>query len=106
MMTIFKKRYIQIIIFIAIIGAIAWAFKPKILNYYSQLTKPRVGLTADLRPKEQIDAHFVGSINCKKCHEQKYKDWKNSRHSKMIQDAKKEPSVIVADFSKLPKVQI
>ncbi len=96
------KKVIYIIVIISII-IVAWFFIPKIAPYYPQLTKERVGLSKDLQPKEQKDATYVGSQSCKKCHEDNYHDWKNSMHSKMIQDIKKDPSVVVANFSKLPK---
>ena len=75
----------------------------KILPYYEQLSKPRVSLNANLQPKEQKDAHFVGSKSCQKCHKDEYKSWHGSMHPKMIQDIKKDPSAVVADFSTLPK---
>lgn len=95
-----KKIFIVVAIFALII---AWFNKPKIVPYYQQLTKDRVGMSIDLQPQSQKNAHFVGSKECKKCHEDKYKDWKHSMHSKMIQDIKADPSVVVADFKSLPK---
>ena len=74
----------------------------KLTPYYTQLTKPRVGLNLDLQPQVQKESHFVGSQKCKKCHEEKHHDWINSLHSKMIQDIKANPDAIVADFTKLP----
>jgi predicted CXXCH cytochrome family protein len=74
----------------------------KIYPFYSQLTKERVSLNRDLQPKDQKDANFVGSHKCKECHEENYDLWSRSRHPKMIQDIKKDPSVVVADFSRLP----
>ena len=96
-----KKKIV--ILTILILAVFFWKFNPKILPYYNQLTKPRVGLEKNLQPSDQKDAKFVGSQSCKKCHEKEFSEWKNSQHSKMIQEPKKDPSVIVADFSKLPK---
>ncbi len=79
-----------------------WLNKPKIFDYYQQLTQERVGLSTDIRDEAQKKAHFVGSKKCQECHEENYHDWKNSLHSKMIQEIKDNPSVVVADFSKLP----
>ena len=76
---------------------------PKIAPYYSQLTKNRVGLNVDLQSSSQKEAHFVGSSKCKECHKEQFKDWKHSLHSKMIQSIKDNSSVVVADFTKLPK---
>lgn len=82
---------------------ITWLNLPKITPYYTQLTKPRVGLHVDLQPQAQKEAHFVGSNKCKECHEEEHHDWKGSLHSKMIQDIQKDPSAVTADFRKLPK---
>ena len=97
------KKVSFVLIIAVVAAAIFWFNKPKILPYYTQLTKERVGLSVDLQPKEQKGAEFVGSLKCKECHKERYHHWKASMHSKMIQDAKKDPSVIVADFSTLPK---
>ncbi|NPA81286.1 MAG: hypothetical protein GXO31_01630 [Epsilonproteobacteria bacterium] len=88
-----------------ILGGGFWIYKniEKIYPFYDQLTKERVGLNKDLQPKDQKSAYFVGAKKCKRCHEEQFKSWHASRHPKMIQDIKKDPSVVVADFSKLPK---
>ena len=96
-------KKILILITLILIALLAWFFQPKILPYYKQLTKERVGLNVDLQPDAQKDAKFVGSKKCQECHEEQYDSWKHSLHSKMIQDIKKDSSVVVADFSKLPK---
>ncbi|HHO65251.1 MAG TPA: hypothetical protein ENJ71_01885, partial [Epsilonproteobacteria bacterium] len=85
-----------------LMATIVWFNLPKLTPYYTQLTKPRVGLSLDLQPEEQKTATFVGSKKCQECHKENYHNWKNSMHSKMIQDIRKDPSVVVADFSKLP----
>jgi len=86
-----------------IVILLIWINKPKIVDYYQQLTKERVGLSVDLQPKSQKKAHFVGSTKCKECHKEEYHDWKHSMHSKMIQDIRANPNVVVADFKSLPK---
>jgi nitrate/TMAO reductase-like tetraheme cytochrome c subunit len=96
------KKPIIIILLIVLLG-ILWNNTPKILPYYEQLTSERVGLMVDLQPISQINADFVGSEKCKKCHEEEHTLWKDSLHSKMIQDISKDASVVVSDFSKLPK---
>ncbi|WP_201353487.1 multiheme c-type cytochrome [Hydrogenimonas urashimensis] len=98
------KQIIIAILFTILGVMLVWiVFEPKIAPYYVQLTKTRVGLSADLQPKEQKTSHFVGSKTCGKCHEENYRDWKHSMHSRMIQDIRKDPGVVVADFSKLPE---
>jgi len=98
-----KKIFILIIVIIAI-GASFFAYKDalKILPFYSQLTQTRVSTETNLQVNEQRDAHFVGSSKCVECHEDNHKSWSHSLHPKMIQDPIKNPSVVVADFSKLP----
>lgn len=95
----FKK----VLLFLLLIVAIIWINLPKVTPYYTQLTQSRVGMNVDLQPEAQKDAHFVGSNKCKKCHTDEHTHWKDSLHSKMIQDIKKDASVVTADFSKLPK---
>lgn len=81
---------------------LSYANFPKLLPFYKQLTKTHIGTTANLQPKSQNDAHFVGAEKCKECHNINYKAWSHSQHPKMIQDPRKHPKVVVADFSKLP----
>jgi len=95
-----KKITIFLLILLALLF---WFFQPKILPYYSQLTKERVGLNVDLQPKSQKSAKFVGSKKCQECHDEEHRAWKGSLHSKMIQTIAEDASVVVADFSKLPK---
>jgi hypothetical protein len=98
-----KKVIITIGVFLLVFTAIIlWINQVKILPYYPQLTKARVGLNVDLQPASQKKAHFVGSHRCKKCHKEEHKEWAGSLHSKMIQSIKNDASVVVADFSKLP----
>jgi len=96
-------KKILILLALIVIGLLAWFFQPKIIPYYKQLTKERIGLNIDLQPKAQKEAKFVGSKKCQECHKEQYSAWHNSLHSKMIQDIRKDSSVVVADFSKLPK---
>ena len=95
-------KKISIGVFFALL-ILVWIFKPKIAPYYQQLTKDRVGLNVDLQSQSQKKADFVGSKKCKECHEEQYKTWKTSLHSKMIQEIELDSTVVVADFSKLPK---
>ena len=97
-----KKTLFWLTLILLIIAAFIWGNMPKIAPYYKQLTKPRAGLNVDLQPAEQKEASFVGSQKCRECHKEKYHDWKSSMHSKMIQDIRKDPHAVVADFAKLP----
>lgn len=71
----------------------------KLTPYYTQLTKPRVGLHLDQQPQAQKNSHYVGSQKCKECHNEKHHDWMSSLHSKMIQDIKENPDAVIADFT-------
>jgi predicted CXXCH cytochrome family protein len=84
-------------------GYFAYKNLSKIYPYYDQLTKKHVGLKVDLQNDDQKESDFVGSAECKECHEENFHSWSHSQHPKMIQDIKKDPSVVVADFSSLPK---
>jgi len=97
-----KKILTAIVLLLLIVATLIWLNLPKITPYYTQLTKPRVSLNLDLQPKAQKVSHFVGSTQCKECHQENHHDWKNSLHSKMIQDIKTNPGAVVADFKKLP----
>ena len=90
---------------IVLIIAAYFAYKDglKILPFYEQLTQNRVGNFVDLQNEEQKESHFVGSKKCQTCHEDKHHDWSHSKHPKMVQDIKKNPSAVVADFLMLPK---
>ena len=98
-----KRLFISILILLTLAATIIWFNLPKITPYYKQLTQPRVGLNVDLQPQAQKEASYVGSVKCKECHKENYHDWEASMHSKMIQDIKKDGSVVVADFTKLPE---
>jgi len=96
-------KKILIVLLTCLLIYLFWNYSPKILPYYQQLTSDRVGLWVDLQPKSQNNASFVGSEKCKTCHKDEHDTWKHSLHSKMIQNISNDPSVVVADFSKLPK---
>ena len=98
-----KKVLVALLLLVIIIVTIIWFNLPKITPYYTQLTKPRVGLNLDMQPKAQKGSHFVGSQKCKECHKENYHAWKSSLHSKMIQNIKENPDAIIADFTRLPE---
>lgn len=56
--------------------------------------------------KNMVNAAYVGSMECKKCHERKFLDWTTTLHSRMIQDAKANPRVIIGDFKSPNKIRI
>lgn len=92
------------VLVLALAGAyVVYEKTAKALPFYGQLTQTRVDNTVDLQCSDQKEAHFVGSSKCVECHKENHTAWHNSRHPKMIQDPRKDPSVVVADFSKLPQ---
>ncbi len=99
-----KKLLIYLILMaIVITGYISYKNAQKILPFYEQLTQERIGTEVNLQANEQEGAHYVGASKCIKCHEEKHKAWSHSGHPKMIRDWRKDPSIVVADFAKLPK---
>jgi len=99
-----KKIILTILLLLLLVAAyIAYAKSSKFLPYYTQLSQAHIGTEVDLQPAEQKKAHFVGADKCQECHKENYNAWSHSRHPKMIQDLHKDPSVVVADFSKLPE---
>lgn len=87
----------------AAIGITVAYFKfGKIIPYYIQLSRNRVGANLDLQPPAQKTAAYLGSDSCKECHEDNYSQWRSSRHSMMIRDVAADPSAIIGDFSVLP----
>ena len=83
-------------------GALVFATARKVLPFYGQLTSDRLGTAASTQPSEQSGAGYVGSWNCRDCHETEYEAWRSSNHSRMIQSVQEHPEAIVADFSRLP----
>ncbi|MDP3297559.1 MAG: cytochrome c3 family protein [Thermodesulfovibrionia bacterium] len=55
--------------------------------------------------KDMVGASYVGSFECKKCHERRYLEWTTTLHSKMMQDAKANPLVIIGDFDSPSKIR-
>ena len=98
-----RKILTFFILFLLLVATVIWFNLPKLTPYYTQLTSARVGMNLDLQPEAQKTSTFVGSKVCQECHEENFESWKGSMHSKMIQDIKEDPSVVVADFSKLPE---
>lgn len=99
-------KKLLLLVLIAIVGTGGAYIYPKVskfLPFYDQLTKEHVSLNKDLQPHTQKMATFVGPSTCKSCHKKEFTSWSHSMHPKMIQDIKRDPSVVVADFSTLPK---
>jgi len=97
-----KILSIVVILVLVVVGYFAYINASKIFPFYKQLTQTQVGTEVDLQSIEQKEATYVGAAKCQECHEKKHKAWSHSGHPKMIRDFRKDSSVVVADFSKLP----
>jgi len=98
-----KKIALFLLTILLLVGVyVAYEKAAKFLPFYEQLSQERVGTEQNLQPIDQKEAHFVGSQKCEECHKENFEHWSHSQHPKMIQDIKKNPSVVVADFLKLP----
>lgn len=64
---------------------------------------PINAVSANLPPE---GATYVGSDSCFQCHSDQHRNWSNTRHPKMIQNAVANPSVIVADFAVGEEVRV
>ncbi len=61
--------------------------------------KPKDSGKKEPASSEEV-ATYVGSESCKTCHSAIYESYSKTLHTKMVQDAKADPSVIIGDFSK------
>ncbi|MCF7818235.1 MAG: hypothetical protein K9M54_10170 [Kiritimatiellales bacterium] len=85
------------------LGALVAAFPLKsAVKFYRQVTMERIRSAVDVQPSSQTNAVYVGSKVCASCHADIYEVQHHSMHPKMIQDAKADPAVMVADFASLP----
>ena len=102
-----NKKILISLIFIVIIVIVFGTnyFLPikQLLIYLPQVTQERVGTFKNLQPEAQRGANYVGSSNCSDCHQDIYDKQSASMHTKMIQDVRKDPSVIIGDFTILPE---
>ena len=84
-------------------GMPAWNQLPqieiwKLVAYVRQLAKPA---PTELAQAEKIvsHAHYVGSQNCKKCHEQIYDRWQKTPMANVVRDPKLHPDAILPDLA-------
>jgi len=97
------KKIIFFFFIVATVAGIAYTQNAfKIFPFYEQLTQEHVGTAIDLQETAQKEATFVGAAKCQECHKDNHKAWSHSGHPRMIRDFRKDPTVVVADFSKLP----
>ena len=47
-----------------------------------------------------IQARYVGSLACQRCHADTYERWSHTRMANVVTDPKVNPSVVIPDFSK------
>jgi len=57
-----------------------------------------IAITSLAATASQESASYVGSGQCKKCHQKIHKEWKQTLHSQMATDVSKNSNAIVGDF--------
>ncbi len=70
--------------------------KPTLAALKEEKTNEIIPLKTEYSP----EVGYVGSEVCGDCHASEYANWSESLHGKMLQDPKKDPSIIVGDFTK------
>jgi predicted CXXCH cytochrome family protein len=84
-------------------GMPAWNQLPeterwKLVGYVRALAKPSSGELA--RQEKTVNAaHYVGSENCRKCHEQIYDHWQKTPMANVVRDPKTHPDAIIPDLA-------
>lgn len=48
---------------------------------------------------QELQAHFVGSESCRKCHAGVYNGWKQTRMANVVRDPKLHPDAVLGDFT-------
>ena len=62
---------------------------------------PLVPVAAAAEPSLPPDhGHYVGSIACKRCHEEVYARWSKTRMANVVRDPREHPDAIIPDISK------
>ena len=49
--------------------------------------------------KEGSKPNFTGSESCRKCHQEQYQGWQQTRMANVVRDPKKHPEAVLGDFS-------
>ena len=81
----------------------AWSQLPemerwRLVGYVRNLAKPAPNELARTE-KTLSAAHYVGSQNCKKCHEQIYERWRKTPMANVVRDPELHPDAIIPDLS-------
>ncbi|HEX4379239.1 MAG TPA: c-type cytochrome [Candidatus Acidoferrum sp.] len=84
-------------------GMPAWSQLPqteiwKLVGYVRNLAKPTAAELAQAE-KNIGAAHYVGSENCKRCHEQIYEHWRKTPMANVVRDPKLHPDAIIPDLA-------
>ena len=64
---------------------------------------PESAVAVNLPPE---GATYAGSDSCFQCHSDQHRDWSNTIHPKMIQDAVADPTVVLGDFALGEEVRV
>lgn len=73
---------------------LTWGVLASALMIAALLALPVSGITMTVKGPE-----YVGSERCVACHQLQYKGWVKTFHSTAVQDARKDPSVVMADMT-------
>ena len=84
-------------------GMPAWNQLPeierwKLVGYVRALAKPSANALAQ-EEKTVKAAHYVGSQNCKECHEKIYERWQKTPMANIVRDPKAHPDAIIPDLA-------
>ena len=84
-------------------GMPAWSQLPlteiwKLVGYVRSLAK--TAATELAQPEKTVGAaHYVGSENCKRCHEKIYEHWRKTPMANVVRDPKLHPDAIIPDLA-------
>jgi len=70
-------------------------------NTLATLKEAKTNSIVPLKTEYSPEVGYVGSGVCGDCHGGEYANWSESLHGKMLQDPKKDPSIVIGDFTKV-----
>jgi hypothetical protein len=63
-------------------------------------TPPRISTPQQAAGAPDLQARYVGSLACQRCHAATYERWSHTRMANVVTDPKVNPSVVIPDFSR------
>jgi len=61
---------------------------------------PKIATPVPAANTAEVEARYVGSLACQRCHAATYERWSHTRMANIITDPKVDPNVVLGDFSK------